>query len=55
MALPPGNKDHDLKGTYKRRRECHIAPDWLLIYEETCQMMNITDCWKKKLPRPACP
>lgn len=31
-ALPPQNKDHDLKGNYAGKRECHIAPDWLLIY-----------------------
>lgn len=29
---PPGNKDHPLKGTLKDCRECHIEPDWLLIY-----------------------
>ncbi|HPB82342.1 MAG TPA: type II toxin-antitoxin system YafQ family toxin [Spirochaetota bacterium] len=26
-------KDHKLIGNYKGRRECHIAPDWLLIYQ----------------------
>ena len=26
-------KDHDLSGSYKGTRECHIEPDWLLIYE----------------------
>ena len=26
-------RDHDLGGTYKGCRECHIDPDWLLIYE----------------------
>ncbi|MCX4328558.1 MAG: type II toxin-antitoxin system YafQ family toxin [Lachnospiraceae bacterium] len=30
--LPLKNKDHRLKGEYNDRRECHIAPDWLLIY-----------------------
>jgi len=25
--------DHDLSGDYKGCRECHIEPDWLLIYE----------------------
>ncbi len=24
--------DHELAGTYKGFRECHIKPDWLLIY-----------------------
>jgi mRNA interferase YafQ len=30
--LPPKNKDHQLKGLLKDCRECHIEPDWLLIY-----------------------
>ncbi len=30
--LAPHNKDHQLKGTLKDCRECHIEPDWLLIY-----------------------
>ena len=32
QKLPPGNKDHPLKGTLKDCRECHIEPDWLLVY-----------------------
>lgn len=28
-------RDHALIGQYKGTRECHIAPDWLLIYEVT--------------------
>ena len=31
--LPPSYKDHPLSGNYKGCRECHIEPDWLLIYE----------------------
>jgi len=31
--LPERNKDHMLSGDYAGCRECHIAPDWLLIYE----------------------
>jgi len=30
--LPPQHKDHQLKGTLKDCRECHIESDWLLIY-----------------------
>ena len=30
--LPSQNKDHALKGNYIGRRECHVSPDWLLIY-----------------------
>ena len=25
--------DHLLKGNYRGRRECHLEPDWLLIYK----------------------
>lgn len=32
-TLPPKNRDHFLSGQYKGCRECHITPDWLLIYE----------------------
>ena len=31
--LPPANKDHPLSGSWANHRECHIAPDWLLIYQ----------------------
>jgi len=31
-TLPVRNKDHFLSGTWANYRECHIEPDWLLIY-----------------------
>ena len=31
--LPKKYKDHDLTGEYAGFRECHITPDWLLVYE----------------------
>ena len=31
-ALPPKNRDHALSGGYEGFRECHIAPDWLLVH-----------------------
>lgn len=33
--LPPKNRDHSLTGNYTGCRECHIQPDWLLIYRQT--------------------
>lgn len=30
--LSPQNRDHSLSGNWKTFRECHIEPDWLLIY-----------------------
>lgn len=26
-------RDHNLRGNFKDRRECHIEPDWLLVYK----------------------
>jgi mRNA interferase YafQ len=34
-ALDPKYKDHKLGGDYKNHRECHVEPDWLLIYRLT--------------------
>ncbi len=31
--LDPKHRDHKLVGNYAGRRECHIEPDWLLIYK----------------------
>ena len=33
QPLPEKNQDHILVGNYAQRRECHIEPDWLLIYK----------------------
>jgi len=30
--LPAKHRDHALAGDYRGSRECHITPDWLLIY-----------------------
>jgi mRNA interferase YafQ len=31
-ALPPKNRDHNLSGNFSGFNECHLAPDWLLLY-----------------------
>ena len=31
--LDASYREHNLKGNYKDRRECHIEPDWLLVYK----------------------
>ncbi len=33
-TLPSKNKDHSLGGNFSGYRECHIEPDWLLIYRQ---------------------
>jgi len=30
--LPPEYKEHPLRGTYKNHFDCHIDPDWILIF-----------------------
>lgn len=32
--MPDKYKDHQLKGVMKDFRECHIEPDWLLLYQK---------------------
>jgi mRNA interferase YafQ len=34
-VLPKEYKPHKLKGDFKGTIECHVEPDWLLIYEKT--------------------
>jgi len=31
--LPPQYRDHPLTGDWKHFRDCHIEPDWVLIYK----------------------
>lgn len=32
-SLEPQYHEHLLSGNYKGMKECHLSPDWLLIYE----------------------
>lgn len=41
-TLPPALKDHPLKGEFRGKRECHINPDWLLIYQKDTVLRLIT-------------
>lgn len=34
QPLPPERRDHALSGEFRGARECHIHPDWLLIYSK---------------------
>ena len=42
IPLPPELKDHPLVGNWIGKRECHIEPDWLLIYEKTDSVLLLT-------------
>ena len=39
--LLPKHKDHPLKGYFGGYRECHIRPDWLLIYKVDKKILTL--------------
>lgn len=41
-TLPEKNNDHELSGGWVGHRECHIQPDWLLIYRIEDDMLVLT-------------
>ncbi len=42
IPLPAKNRDHLLTGDFAGYRECHISPDWLLIYKKDVTIRLIT-------------
>ena len=40
--LPEKYNDHALKGDYSGHRECHITPDWLLIYKKENDLITLS-------------
>ncbi len=42
MPLPEKCHDHALSGNWYGKRECHIDPDWLLIYEKCENLLLLT-------------
>lgn len=42
IPLEARNRDHALSGNYKGYRECHIQPDWLLIYLIEDDILTLT-------------
>ena len=42
IPLDEKYRDHELKGKYKGFRECHIQPDWLLIYLQEDDILTLT-------------
>lgn len=41
-TLPDKNKDHPLHGNWVGHRECHILPDWLLVYRIDDDVLVLT-------------
>lgn len=42
IPLPETNKDHGLTGNWEGFRECHVEPDWLLIYQLEDETITLT-------------
>jgi mRNA interferase YafQ len=44
VPLPERYRDHPLSGTYTGHRECHVKPDWLLVYyvEKNILVLTLT-------------
>lgn len=42
QLLPEKNKDHNLSGNWSNYRECHVEPDWLLIYKMENDILVLT-------------
>lgn len=40
--LPEKNRDHSLTGNWVNHRECHVTPDWLLIYKVEADVLVLT-------------
>lgn len=40
--LPDEYRDHPLRGNYSGYRECHIEPDWLLVYKISENVLVLT-------------
>lgn len=40
--LPDSNRDHALSGNWIGHRECHILPDWLLVYRVENDILVLT-------------
>ena len=40
--LEPKHKDHPLSGNWAGHRECHIQPDWLLVYRYEDDVLVLT-------------
>ena len=41
-TLPEKNRDHALTGDWVGHRECHILPDWLLVYRIEDDVLVLT-------------
>jgi mRNA interferase YafQ len=40
-TLPPRYRTHVLHGTYAGKYECHLKPDWLMIWEQNDDVLTL--------------
>ena len=41
QGLPPTYRDHPLIGPWAPSRDCHVEPDWILIYTADSKMLRL--------------
>ena len=41
MALPARHRDHPLIGQWAPSRDCHVEPDWILIYTADAESLRL--------------
>lgn len=41
VSLPPKFRDHPLAGPWQESRDCHVEPDWLLIYTASSNSLRL--------------
>lgn len=46
IVLPPDKHDHALSGNFIGYRECHIQPDWLLIYKKEEKELKVLNLYR---------
>ena len=39
--IDPRRRDHPLSGKWKHCRDCHVEPDWILIYTKTNEYLRL--------------
>lgn len=41
LPLDPKHRDHPLTGTWSKCRDCHVEPDWILIYATDDEILRL--------------
>jgi mRNA interferase YafQ len=41
VSLDPKHRDHPLLGEWRPSRDCHVEPNWILIYTPTAEALRL--------------